>query len=423
MGEVVEADFEDADFDAKGKRVKKPTAKYKGYVEMFQKVLGELKKDIFSGELMWWDSRSTRWVSVFDDEAHGKLAVMARESKGFYNVSAIDDYLHALRAQTSAEFLVTLPEWDGIDRLAVVADCLICNNFTREQVYDLLCDWGARAFRRLDNCKEANRILLLKGPQGIGKDYLVQALCDGLGQFFIPFTVHQQERDTYEQLAAALVLNISEFDRTNKTEVSQLKNMITAPAVRYRAPYAAAAVYRPARCSFIATSNIDNLLRDSTGNRRWVILDVERIVKDGYPAHESPQILAQWYRLAQEGYQASVETERVLALYIGDQTPEDLEDEICRDWEEIMVSNPNGRANSDLEDEWKKMLRLHSGYSLNSIRGILKRKGYFKRTERARVYTGVSSRMTPSSVKVVSGDDRSSVRNVTLMTRDDTEIF
>jgi predicted P-loop ATPase len=130
-------------------------------------------------------------------------------------------------------------------------------------------------------------------------------------------------------------MKISEFDKTAKTEVSTLKDIITAPSTNLRAPYDKDSKLRLSRCSFISSANAENLLRDSTGNRRFLIFEIDSIEyaysgwsKDKIKEWQG-QCLAEMKHLAELDYKASAASWLQMREYIEKQTPGDLADEIA----------------------------------------------------------------------------------------------
>jgi uncharacterized protein YggL (DUF469 family) len=130
-------------------------------------------------------------------------------------------------------------------------------------------------------------------------------------------------------------MKISEFDKTAKTDVSTLKDIITAPSTNLRAPYDKDSKLRLSRCSFISSANAENLLRDPTGNRRFLIFEIESI-EYAYAGWSKQQIqefqmqcLAQMRHLADCDYTASAESWRQMREYIEKQTPSEYAQDIA----------------------------------------------------------------------------------------------
>jgi len=331
-----------AKIDAVEKRYEKGTPKKKkgkqvdvafrsDYVALFHQYLSRVARDIFSTDLLCWDDHEIGWIPAINliDYLRAKAKVIEETGGARFDMARIKYHLTEYEKELEPKLLVDIPEWDGIDRFEDLSKRVTLSPEQQERgmtdayFCDLLKDWYARAFDRLRNPMIQNRIFVLKGDQGVGKDTLVDTLVGGLEQFAVNMTIHHSDsKDTYMQLHAGLVVKIAEFDRTARTEVSVLKDLITTPDTFIRAPYDKSAKRRKCRCSFIATANVPDLLKDYTGNRRYIILEIEKI-DWGY--EQSPeykkQILAQARHLSEINFHAAEVVEQAMRDYIADQTP------------------------------------------------------------------------------------------------------
>lgn len=366
-------------------RQEKQYATVDDHGKLLEEVLGKLRRDVFSGDLCYFDTMAKRWISVLDDVALGTvkaIAVKKAEENIVYKPTIMENVVHYLTKDKQKELLVDIPGYDGEDRIGAIANAMKPKNLSKRAVEEIVKQWCGRVMTRIYEPQIQNHILVLSGGQGIGKDHLCKTLCGGLGQFFVPFLIQQQERDTYQQLISGLVCWISEYDRTNKTEVATLKNMITADRAYFRSAYGRKPNYYTVRASFISTTNVDGILRDWTGNRRYHIIELESIDWN-YPQgkeHEM-QILAQMKALHKDGYTASDGALAEMAEYIDGQTPENPENVLLEDYKAMYNDKyplDNGMKASEMEDLWIKMNRIH-GLNINYMRGVIKRKGYAKR--------------------------------------------
>lgn len=366
-------------------RQEKQYATVDDHGKLLEEVLGKLRRDVFSGDLCYFDTMAKRWISVLDDVAMGTvkaIAVKKAEENIVYKPTIMENVVHYLTKDRQKELLVDIPGYDGEDRIGAIANAMKPKNLSKRAVEEIVKQWCGRVMTRIYEPQIQNHILVLSGGQGIGKDHLCKTLCGGLGQFFVPFLIQQQERDTYQQLISGLVCWISEYDRTNKTEVATLKNMITADRAYFRSAYGRKPNYYTVRASFISTTNVDGILRDWTGNRRYHIIELESIDWN-YPQgkeHEM-QILAQMKALHKDGYTASDGALAEMAEYIDGQTPENPENVLLEDYKAMYNDKyplDNGMKASEMEDLWIKMNRIH-GLNINYMRGVIKRKGYAKR--------------------------------------------
>lgn len=305
-----------------------PFATAEDYFQFFEFHLSKPKRDIITGELV-------SFVDGLWQPACGRLDVLGSHAYDSSNIkkTRLKEHLARFAETKKPELLIDVPSWDGVDRIRQIASCVHVTNCSQQHFYEFLCDWGAKIFRRIETPSYQNRILVFQGPQGVGKDHLMDEITSGLGQFTANITITNNERDTQAAIGSLVVAKISEFDRTARTEVSTLKDLITRDHTFIRLPYDRASKHRFMRCSFMASINISEILRDHTGNRRFLIFNVEKI-EWSYPTGQGSQILAQFKNLAANDFRASAEAEKVMQAYVGSQTPDDPQEAILEIFDE-----------------------------------------------------------------------------------------
>jgi hypothetical protein len=301
-------------------------------------------------------------------------------------------YLALYEKRFQPELLVEIPPWDTVDRLKQVAGCLSSKFMSSEQMEEILKEWGSRMFERLEDSYLQNFVLIFKGPQGIGKDVLIQFLVGQLGPLFANLTISSKEADNLATLADHLVLNISEFDRTNRTEMSTIKDWVTRPEAVFRRPYERSAKKYQIHTSFISSANVKELLRDHTGNRRFVIIDLESIEWD-YPQDQGLQVLAQFRELSRTKYRMSEETFACVSGQIELLTPVDPDEMVLEDFdyqisrmEEGSVKNEREFYFIQIRDMLADMVRIHNLRSMRVLQNILKMSRRTRHTKFGTVY-------------------------------------
>ena len=176
--------------------------------------------------------------------------------------------------------------WDGVPRLDTMLidhlgakDTEYVKTVTRKTVVGLV----ARTFEpgiKFDN------MLVLNGPQGIGKSTLFNKLV-GDEYFTDSLTMSQMtSKDGAEVIAGKAIVEVSELAGLKKTEIEDIKAFLSRRSNRYRKPYAKQANDYPRRCIIVGTSNNKLFLRDNTGNRRFWPVDV---AKSEHPVWELDQ--------------------------------------------------------------------------------------------------------------------------------------
>jgi len=325
--------------EKKGRKKKEPLC-YEEYLEFFQIFLGDLRRDIFSGQLMCLNKSENLWLPAInhvDYLTSRFLTYCEKNPERSFCRGDIIPHLDRLEHESPRRLVIDIPEWDNIDRIQMLADRLAVDathGLTELNCVELLKDWHSKLWAKLDFPETQNRLIVLTGPQEIGKDFWINENIGGLGQFANPLHVEQNNKDTRLQLHASMVCTIAEFDRTSKWEQSTLKDLVTASATNMRAPYERAARFRHVRCSLVSSCNISDVLIDPTGNRRYILFHLTNIDRArAFTHNDKMQVLAQGKALAAQNYRATTETEAALKLLLKAETPQGFKESILEQFD------------------------------------------------------------------------------------------
>ena len=352
----------------KKKKKQKEVATVQEHIDLVLEHFGELRRDIFSDDLFYFDVTKKDWRQIANQEdAIKAIAAVRMESVDLqYAFHMFRCHLDYYRNSLKPRLIIDIPEWDKVDRITTLCEAVTLEAdcpFFPEDFEQIVKEWMSKMFQRLYNPHIQNRVLVLKGGQGIGKDTWVGNLINGLERFAPELQGDLESKDTMITLSSTVALRIAEFDRTSRTNISSLKFIITTPFVYVRAPYARKAENLACRCSFVATANVDDLLRDYTGNRRYIVFPLDTI-DWGYDTSKEyqMQLLAQGAALAKEKFEASKETNERMAKYIEQQTPEHPEDQVLQLWEHV-IENELHQVVPDLERRNKVTNQGWMGYA------------------------------------------------------------
>ena len=123
--------------------------------------------------------------------------------------------------------------------------------------------------------------LVLKGPQGLGKTRWVRSLMPKkyLTTFFKDgVQLDLSKKDDIIQSTSYWLCELGELGGTmKKSDRDALKAWLTSTHDEFRTPYSRKAEKYPRRTFFACTVNDDQFLRDDTGSRRFVVLEVEKL--------------------------------------------------------------------------------------------------------------------------------------------------
>ncbi len=163
--------------------------------------------------------------------------------------------------------------WDGEERLdRLFIDYLGAddNEYTRAVTRKMLVGAVARAYKpgtKFDN------MLILSGRQGIGKSTILRKI--GFDKWFTDGLKTFEGKEVCELIQGKWIIEISELEALNKSEVGSVKQILSQTIDRYRAAYGRIVEEHPRGCVFFGTSNNTDYLRDRTGNRRFWPIDTE----------------------------------------------------------------------------------------------------------------------------------------------------
>jgi len=124
-----------------------------------------------------------------------------------------------------------------------------------------------------------NAMLVLDGPQGIGKSYFAKWLCSPLPDYFLDDAINPSDKDSVIRLAMYWIWEVGELGATmRKADVEALKAFITRQVVTVRKPYGKVDMVKPSLASLIGTvNNSAGILADQTGNRRFLVATINSI--------------------------------------------------------------------------------------------------------------------------------------------------
>lgn len=163
-------------------------------------------------------------------------------------------------------------EWDGQNRVdTLLIDYLGAKDslYTREAIRKTLLGAVSRVFR--PGCK-FDYVLTLVGSQGTGKSTFVSTLGR---QWFSDTFMTVQGKEALEQIQGAWIIEMAELSGLRKAEVETIKHFISKQEDQFRPAYARTSEVFKRQCIFIGTTNTQDFLRDPSGNRRFMPVQID----------------------------------------------------------------------------------------------------------------------------------------------------
>ena len=176
------------------------------------------------------------------------------------------------------DFLFTCYDnWDGKDHIRALARTVPTNNPHWEDWFytwflAMVEQWHNRTDRQYGNSVAP----LLISKQGYNKSTFCRRLIPPQLQWgYTDNLILSEKRQVLQAMSQCLLINLDEFNQISaKVQQGFLKNLIQLPNVKYKPPYGSHVQEFPRTTSFIATSNMDDILTDPSGNRRFIGIEL-----------------------------------------------------------------------------------------------------------------------------------------------------
>lgn len=162
-------------------------------------------------------------------------------------------------------------QWDGKERVeTLLIDCLGAEDskYVRVVTRKMLI---AAVGRVMKPGLKFDTMVVLQGPQGVGKSMLLKELGKN---WFSDSLDAMQGKEAYEQLRGYWIIEVGELAALKKNEVEAAKKFITKQTDSYRVAYGHRTEDFPRQCIFVGTTNETAFLKDRTGNRRFLPVQV-----------------------------------------------------------------------------------------------------------------------------------------------------
>ena len=215
-------------------------------------------------------------------------------------------------------------EWDGKQRAETIfirylgADD---NSYVRGITRKALLACVARIFEPGIKFDEMHITI---GDQGIGKSTILRRLGN---KWFSDSLTDVRGKDALEQLQGAWIIEFGELSAMKRAEIEHVKHFQRKQEDRFRVSYGRRVETFPRQCVFWGTTNIENPLKDMTGNRSFwpMSTDMDKATENVFArldAEEVGQIWAEvmcWYIMGENLYldnMLKIEAKAVAMLHL-----------------------------------------------------------------------------------------------------------
>ncbi len=186
-------------------------------------------------------------------------------------VAELVTFVQYRNAFDSAQDYVNSVTWDGVPRLDTWLSKVF---FVADDKYyrEVGSKWFMGLTARILNpgCKFDNA-LIVQGGQKIGKSSVFLIIAGE--ESHIEFT-DLKIKEMQQDIQGKMIVEFAEAAIFSKADSETLKSIVSRQTDTFRVPYERHARDFPRRCVFAVSANNDDILKDSTGGRRWWVVTV-----------------------------------------------------------------------------------------------------------------------------------------------------
>lgn len=336
------------EIDTQGKPIKS-MKNLRTLLEHDPQLKGKLRLNLFSGRIdtvgtMPWKRPGTSATWNDDDAAQLRIYL-----EPFFGKLAKNDILDAVAATASDQAYHPVRDylnglsWDGKARLdTLLIDYLGAADTAYTRAVTRKAFTAAVARVMTPGCKY-DTMLVLVGGQGRHKSTLLARMG---GEWFSDSLRTFGDKDAMETIQGTWIDEVAEMQAMAKAEVDAVKMFLSKTNDYYRAAYGRYTADRPRQCVFFGTTNSKECLTDTTGSRRFWVVDIDQrgrcknVFRDmaeerdqiwaeavaywriGEPLYLSPE-LEQEARKIQEEHRARHPWEGIITDYLAQEVPAD----------------------------------------------------------------------------------------------------
>ena len=267
----------------KGKETAKPTSGKKGRADILQmkQYLQSRYQFRYNAVMRYTEYRpNNSWVGDFqpvDSRVMRSMAIDVQLADIHVSINDVRNFLGSSQIPSYnpiEDFLYdACGKWDGKDRIRALARTVPTNNPHWEDWFytwflGMVNQWRGAYRRQYGN----STMPLLISKQGFNKSTFCRRLVPpSLSWGYNDNLILSEKRQVLQGMAQFLLINLDEFNQISpQVQQGFLKNLLQLPTVKIKPPYGSHIEEYPRLASFIATSNMTDILADPSGSRRFL---------------------------------------------------------------------------------------------------------------------------------------------------------
>lgn len=243
--------------------------------------------DEFRDEVVISTDGGQNWRAMVDDDYVTIHRLLERARFKRVAHQTLRDVVHAVAKQVgrfdTAKLWLDRLQWDGVPRIERSLSTYFGaedSDYTRAVGRYV---WTAMAGRVLDPGCQADMVPVLVGGQGARKTSTVRAMVPA-PEHFTEIDLSKRDNDLSRTMRGLLVGELGELRGLTTRDLEAVKTWVTQRWESWVPKYLEFAIKFPRRCVFIGTTNETEFLADSTGERRWLPVQVGNCDPDAVAA-------------------------------------------------------------------------------------------------------------------------------------------
>lgn len=275
-------EFQDQLQYTKALTVKQSPQNLRTIIESDPRLVNRLRYDEFSDDMCflgqapwnrlpkiqraWTDTDLTNlsyYISTNYDDIHFPDAELAN----YVDMVAKDNKFNPVES-----YFAQLPAWDGVERGEHLAELLGAEDTEANRLIMRKTLLAMMHRVHYPGC-EAPNVTIFQGKQGVGKSVFWKLLCPE-EKYFNDSAVAIGSKDGYEQLKGRLITELGELSDIKKSNNNAVKQFLASTSDSYRGSYARYKADHPRQGIIVGSTNDTQFLTDTTGNRRYKVIEV-----------------------------------------------------------------------------------------------------------------------------------------------------
>ncbi len=263
------------------------------YMFRRNRVTGEIEVQEKYRYQLWWKPLTEEMRNDINNAAIREgIKVWPKDLERILVSEQVSDY------DPVSEWLAHLPKWDGRDRLGEMARRVKTETPEWEENFriwmrSMVSMWQSG----VNTMYGAQMVLMLVGGQGTRKSTFMRMLLPReLMAYYIDRIDFTNKKEALRALSRFLLINIDEYDQISKSQTAFLKHLIQRTDVKERKLYTTTFEQQQRYAAFCATTNSLVPLKDESGSRRYMVVEVSGIIDtdtQGEKAIDYEQLYAQ----------------------------------------------------------------------------------------------------------------------------------